>query len=290
MARQRKHLMHYPEGADQRLLKRLHTKALAAREKDIKQEHGAFLQRAKLRADLSATIKGSVAIDTKRVVDAWRGKRQRTRELYARPRGRGFKPLKGHNPARYAPFDVSWQYQQCGSIVLCNLYGPQASSGEIGADLLSIGGLTGATAASAVGFWYFAQQYTELLVTAQVLMWAARGYIASILGGFGLGHAEAYASLRLYVKEYSAAGPAYSSTVELYNHASGFWPDFNLNVMDDQTRTVDIAIPVQPGTWYLIWIEAIQHVFAAEPLLDDALSNFQMYVGPVSYSEYTFRE
>src|SRR5215216_1783520 len=80
---------------------------------------------------------------------------QKAEERARRGRRSGRPPvIRGHNPVRYAPFDFQWDALNAGGIGASHLYGTNANTGNVGADLRAIVGY-GASAASAVGFWYY---------------------------------------------------------------------------------------------------------------------------------------
>jgi hypothetical protein len=182
-------------------------------------------------------------------------------------------PFKAHNPVRYAPFDMPWSSASWGGISLGFLRGPNVRTGEIGADMAIFNG-GGASSVASVGFWYYAQQAGTLYITSQALVWG-RGYVFSAL----FGYASAYAGLRVYVERYSADFTTFSARTDIYTRGGVL--EFDIRSFDWVTRSVSIAIPLRANTWYAIWTDAVQSAYAGG--IADAVSNFDMYAGPVAY-------
>jgi hypothetical protein len=260
----------YPEGADQALLKRFAKKAMLVREKCFKRSHDALLRRAKAfakRVDLNEDVTKAIA-DQRRLVEKLR-----------REKPPKFVPLKGHNPARYAPFEWSSSFIDCGVPRpgdACELRGPDPTTGEIGATLYKRARLSdfsdASSAISSVGFWYYPSASGTLSVTAQA-------YIS------GLAHAlygETYAGLAVSVEAgFPSMQCPLQSITDIFRSTVTPWEDLNLffgYLPTWEGRTVSIVTPVQRYHWYLITVSALQHVISW------ASSDFDMYVGPISYS------
>lgn len=263
----------FPKGADPALLKEFHRRAIADLGNRSKEAHAAFLRNAELKSKALTSVVDTLGIKRREVEQAALQKRKQLREQVRRAKPTGFKPFAEHNPARYAPFDFSWPYINCGGITACSLYGPSTGSGQIGADLAVFNG-GGASAASAVGFWYYAQHGGTLYVTVQASVWG-RGYVYSAL----FGYASAWCALRTYVYRYSPF-TSWSASADIYND----WGvvEFDIRSFDWETRSVSIAVPVVAGNWYEIWGAAYQSAYAGG--IADSVSNFDMYVGPVWYT------
>jgi hypothetical protein len=264
----------YPGGLDPQWLKELQERGKADLAGRFKSEHQEFLDNAKLKEQSLSPVIESLGVEREQVEQAssgWReAMRNRVRQLKPTP----FKPLKGHNPSRYAPFDAQWSAINCGGINACTLYGPDAETGQIGADLASFNA-GGAASGSAVGFWYFAEQEGNLSATAFASVWGV-GYVYSAL----FGYASAYAGLRIYIYEYTDAGVnTYSATTDIYNQSGVLTVD--VGQFNWVTRSVGLVIPQHLNTWYFIWVDAVQSAYAGG--IADSVSNFEMYVGPVTY-------
>ncbi len=274
----------FPDGADRSLLKRFSKRAMVEQEKRFKRNHEALLRRAKAfgkQMDLNEDA-------TKAVNDRLR----RIQRLTSKNKPPKFVPLEGHNPARYAPFDLSSSFFNCGGLGpydVCQCHGPHATTGEIGADLFNYASLSETSDAmstmSSVGFWFYSSEAGTLHVTAQAYIFGA----ASATD-------ETYAGLELSVENFPIqnvplAGPSatsQNSITDIFRSdvsasalpsgdpqiivgVGGFFDSFW------EGRTMSVLAPVRPHNWYLIRVSALQHVVWA------GMSSFDIYVGPIAY-------
>ncbi|MEK6225531.1 MAG: hypothetical protein AABM40_04465 [Chloroflexota bacterium] len=262
----------FPEGADRQLLRRFHTRSVAELEKRNKEAHTLFLRESAIKARTGAKLAESFGPKQRDMEKALTAERRRLREYVRGAKPTRFQTLKAHNPVRYAPFDFPWSYINCGGISYCSLHNPNASSGEIGADLGIFNG-GGASSGSAVGFWHYAQQSGTLYTTVQASVWG-RGYVFSGL----FGYASAWCALRVYVQRYSPF-TTWSASTDIYNNWGVL--EFDIRTFNWETRSVSIAIPVVAGNWYAIWGAAYQSAYAGG--VADSVSNFDIYIGPISY-------
>jgi hypothetical protein len=262
----------FPPYSDVKFLKSLHKKATQEREKKAREDHQAFLRDSRMKERAMAPLVKQLGLsrdDMERTFDEERKQQQALAKAKPPPPP----VITGHNPVRFAPFDMPWSYASWGGISVAFLRGPNAASGEIGADMGIFNG-GGASTVASVGFWYYGQQEGTLYITTQALVWG-RAYIFAGL----FGYASAYAGLRVYVERYSADFTTFSGTTDIYNNAGFFTLD--IRSFDWVTRTASVVIPVRANTWYAIWTDAVQSAYAGG--LADSVSNFDMYVGPVSY-------
>jgi hypothetical protein len=261
----------FPEGANQSLLRQRSKKALAERERRHKQAHQSLLHRVKLLA------KHQPGLNRKDVKNALAEQRRLLQRLYPREEPPPFKPLKGHNPARFVPFDMAWSsLEPAGS---GTLVGPDTATGLIGAHLeLEEGGAV--SAISSVGFWHFAPIAATLYITVQ----------ASVTGRAWTLSGETYAGLQVYVEEYSPDLPVFAAKTDLFRSsvsAAGgiIGEDFPVVVLVRSasgfeswtSRTVSIAVPLRPDTWYAIWADAVHYVGGI------GVSDFDMVAGPITF-------
>jgi|SRR2546421_1951409 len=264
----------FPSGFDQQALEKLQQSGVAERDRRFRAAHQDFLEKAKREEQGLSLITGSLGMKSQNVEHAMAAKRKETQALVRQAQPTPFKPPKGHNPVRYAPFDSPYSAIDCGGITECTLRGPNTETGEIGADLDSFNA-GGASAVASVGFWYYSQQEGTLYITAQAWIWGV-GHIFSGL----FGYASAYCGLRAYIEEYTDSGlNVYTSITDIYNNSSAL--AFDITNFDWVSRTVSIAVPTRANTWYTIWTDDVQSVYASG--IADAVSNFDMYVGPVAY-------
>ncbi|MDQ2913451.1 MAG: hypothetical protein M3T56_09365 [Chloroflexota bacterium] len=261
-----------PEGAEARLIRDFHRRATADLDRRGKEAHTAFLRSSEMKSRAATKLAASFGIKVRDAEEAIAGERKRLRRYVRGAKPSRFRALKEHNPVRYAPYAFPWSYINCGGITYCSLYGPSAGSGQIGADLAIFNG-GGASSGSAVGFWYYAQQSGTLYTTVQASVWG-RGYVFSGL----FGYASAWAALRVYVQRYSPF-TTWSASANIYNNWGVL--EFDIHTFDWETRTVSLAVPVVAGNWYAIWGAAYQSAYAGG--VADSVSNFDLYVGPVSY-------
>ena len=123
---------------------------------------------------------------------------------------------------------------------------------------------------AAVGFWFYSSGEGSLNITSYATVWG-RGYVFSGL----FGYASAYAGLRLVVYGPGTANPSIATT-DIYNNWGVL--EFDITSFDWVTFSVSLSVPAQPG-WYFAWTDAVQSAYAGG--IADAVSNFDMYVGPV---------
>src|SRR5438874_753268 len=225
----------FPDGADRRLLRQFHRRASADLDRQRTRAHATFLREAELKTRAATKLAATFGMKERDLQRSLASERRRLREYVGGAKPSRAKILKAHNPVRYAPFDFPWSWINCGGITACSSYGPSASSGQIGADL-GIWNGGGAGAASAVGFWYYAQQSGTLYTTVQANVWG-RGYVFAGL----FGYASAWCALRVYVQRYSPF-TSWSASADIYNN----WGVLELDIrtFDWETRTVSLAVPV----------------------------------------------
>jgi hypothetical protein len=102
--------------------------------------------------------------------------------------------------------------------------------------------------------------------------------IAYIAAAFG--YANAYAGLQLFVRD-DSTDETFVQTTDIYNKsADGF--GFDVTHVD-ANYTAGTVIAVHANTWYEVWGGAVQHARAGG-LAADAVTNFDMYIGPISAS------
>ncbi len=263
----------YPEHADLEFLRRLHRKSTQEREKRFRAQYEAFMRDSKMKEQALIPLIKQFGVNREVVERTYAGKRKEMQRLLTSTKPGPVKPLTTHNPVRYAPFDMPWSSANWGGITVGYLRGPNITTGEIGADMGIFNG-GGASSVVSVGFWYYALQAATLYITTQALVWG-RGYVFAGL----FGYASAYAGLRVYVERYSPDFTTFSATTDIYNN----WGilEFDIRYFDWVTRTASIAVPLRANTWYAIWTDAVQNAYAGG--IADSVSNFDMYVGPVSF-------
>lgn len=263
----------FPTGADAKLLKKLRPKAEAKRLATAKAEHAAFERHLKEGLAASSTFGKVFGLKRDTVAEQTAAARKANRTKLAKLKAPTIEPLVAHNPTRYAPFDMTWSRVSGGGITVLRPYGPNASSGRTG---YSIGIFNGGSVSTrtSVGFWYYAGESGTLHVTLSARIWG-RAYVYSAL----FGYASAYAGLRVWIERNSSDFRAWHATNPIYDNNGVV--EFDLRNFDWVTRTVSISAPVRAHTWYSIWGEAVQSAGAGG--IADAVSNFSMYMGPVSY-------
>ncbi len=264
----------YPEGADRQLLRKFQAQALAERKRQFGAEHKAFLRQAAMKAKALSPLVNTLGVSKEEIAKLYAKKRKDMQTFLKKETPPAFRPLTSHNPVRYAPYDMTWSSASWGGITIGFLRGPNAKTGEIGADMGIFNG-GGASTVCSVGFWYFAQHDSTLFLSVQASVWG-RGYVFSGL----FGYASAYAGLRAYVERYSSDFKVFSATTDIYDDWGVL--EFDIGTFDWVTRTVGIIVPLRANTWYAIWADAVQHAYAGG--IADSVSNFDMYVGPVSYA------
>jgi hypothetical protein len=262
----------YPEGADRRVLESGHARAIEEHERRFAAAHDEFLRDSEHKASALNASFELLGFSRERfesaVAEQYAASRDYVRGIRLSPEP----PPSGHNPVRYPPYDFSWSGLNCGGIDLCKLYGPDAASGEIGADLFtSTAG--GASSGAYVGDWFYSQSEDTWSVSVQAYVWGA-GYVASAFG-----YAAAYAGLQLFVRDHST-GDVYVTTTDIYNKsADGF--GFDITRSNGNVISALSYIPVHANSWYEVWGGAVQHAYAGG-IVADAVSNFDMYVSPIA--------
>jgi hypothetical protein len=261
----------YPAGADRKLLKTAHARTIKELEKRFAAAHKTFLRNSGLKARAIDKSMALLNVDRDQVKRAV-GKQFASNFADARKTGRPPKRplLRGHNPARYAPYDFSWSGRNCGGIAICKTYGPNASDGEVGLDLgiIEEGGAAGG---AYVGDWFFSQTEDTWNVSVQANVWG----IGLVEAAFG--YASAYAGLQLFVRE-DPSGETFVITTDIYNKsADGFGFDWT-NV--DAYYSAQLDVPVRANTWYEVWGGAVQHAYAGG-VAAGAVTNFDMFIAPI---------
>lgn len=265
----------FPKGFDLETLKQMQNQGAALRQQRFNEAHKNHLEQAALKAQGLTAVVEQFGAKSDVVEKAAAERRQAMQNQLLTAKPTPFKPVQGHNPARYAPFDFSWDSINCGGITACSLYGPNAETGEAGADLAIFNG-GGSSAEVCNGFWYYSQHEGTLYVDVQAWVWG-RGYIFSGL----FGYAQAYAGLSTYVEEYvdGVQTGYHKNRADIYNH-SGILA-FDITTFDWVVKNVAISVPVRANTWYAIWGCLEQNAYAGG--IADAVSNFDMYLAPVVY-------
>ncbi|MBV9178227.1 MAG: hypothetical protein JO297_14445 [Nitrososphaeraceae archaeon] len=263
----------YPKGSDRETLKKLHSIASERRKEQFTKQHEEFIKTAKLKAESLSPLVDMLNIDRKRVEETISNTRKAMQERIGNKEPPTFESEVSHNPVRYAPFDMPYTNISCGGITYCSLRN-DPNSGEIGADLAIFNG-GGGSSVSSIGFWYYAGQSGTLSVIINASVWGS-GYVFSAL----FGYASAYARLRAYIEKYSSDFKVYTSSTNIYDRSGVL--EFDITNFDWQSFSVGISIPVDAGTWYAIWADAVQGAYAGG--IADSVSNFDMYVNSVVYS------
>lgn len=264
----------YPEGADRRVLESGHARSIKELERRFAAAHEKFLRDSKHKARALGASSALLGFSPKQVQSAV-GKQYASSRDYVRGTKLSPKrPVRGHNPVRYAPYDFSWSGKNCGGIDFCKIYGPNAATGEVGADLFSSTAGGGASGAY-VGDWFFSQSEDTWSVSVQANVWGI-GYTAAAFG-----YASTYAGLQLFVRD-DSTGDVYVTTTDVYNYsADGF--GFDITRFDGDIVSAVSYIPVHANAWYEVWGGAVQHAYAGG-VVADAVSNFDMYVSPIAAS------
>lgn len=264
----------YPQGADRKLLESGHARSLEEHKRRFEAGHETFLHESKLKANALNSSLELLGVDRNQVKasvgDHYAAGREYVRGVKLSPK----RPPSEHNPVRYPPYDFSWSGMNCGGIDLCKLYGPNAASGEIGADM-GIIEAGGASSGAYVGDWFYSQSNETWSVSVQAYVWGI-GYVASAFG-----YAAAYAGLQLFVRNHST-GDVFVTTTDIYNKsADGF--GFDITRTNGKLVSALYYVPAQANTWYEIWGGAVQHAYAGG-VVADAVTNFDMYVSPIAAS------
>jgi hypothetical protein len=181
-----------------------------------------------------------------------------------------FRPLTGHNPVRYAPFD--WPYDSVigGGVSGLSLYGTSALNGHAGANM---GGVIGGheSAVTGVGFFYYAQQSGNLFVDAQV-NFTGKGEVQAVFG-----YANASAIVTVDVAQYDP-WQFWTATNEIYNR-SAYVVEFDYRDWDWTTKGTSLIVPIRAGGLYAIACNLHQDIYIGG-LYALAVSNFEAYLGP----------
>ena len=263
----------YPQGADLEPLRSLQRRSALDRERRFLEDHDNFIRKASQAEQGLRSLADLSGIKQENAAQALAERRKQMHEFLRQQQPGQVEPLKGHNPAQYAPYPLTWNSITCGGITYCSLRGPNGSTGEEGADLGIFNG-GGASSVTSVGFWYFAQEAGTLYISVQALVWGW-GYVFSGL----FGYANAYCGLRAYVEQYSPTFTVYTAMTDIYNNGGVLVVDAtNFNWV---VRSASIAVPLVPQTWYAIWADDVQHAYAGG--IADSVSNFDMYIGPIYY-------
>ena len=263
----------FPQGADHEMLRSFQRRSALDRERQFMDEHDSYIRKAKQAEQGLTPIADLSGIKRDEAAKVLVERRKQMQEFLRQQVPTSVEPLTGHNPAKYAPYPLTWSAINCGGITYCTLRGPNGSSGEEGADLAIFNG-GGASSVASVGFWYYAQEAGTLYISVQALVWGW-GYVFSGL----FGYANAYCGLRAYVEQYSSPFKVYTATTGIYDNGGVLVVDAtNFNWV---TRSASLAVPLVPQTWYAIWADDVQHAYAGG--LADSVSNFDFYVGPIYY-------
>jgi hypothetical protein len=277
--------MTFPKGADRRLLERFARKSLAEREKRFNRcQKDLLLPETSLeqRVDLDEKAQKAFADLQRRL----------KREFSSRPKPPKFVPLKGHNPARYAPFEYQTSFIDCGGegpFDSCVLRGPNKITGQIGANLQNFAAAADPTdlltAMCTVGFWFFAPESGTLRVTAQVFLNGRAKTTTFLSAVLNPPTGVAYAGVEVCVEEFNPVHSLSQSVTDIFrSRLSGLTltdsPFILVNRAEFpcwEARTVSVFKPVRQFEWYLVTVSALQHV------IRNGVSDFDMFVGPVHH-------
>jgi hypothetical protein len=264
-----------PPGVDRNEFRAFHRKALLELSRDAKKFHSANLKKGRLLTSSAAESRRLLKTprkDAKALLESYLKSDAHKQIVKRGPRSRG---LRGHNPARYAPYQFPWASLNAGGIGGGSLYPVDPNSGEVGANLIDVIGGSG-SAASAMGFWYQAQSTGSLFVSAQLwVSWGAAEVYALP------GYATANAFVKVFVQQWR---PWYSLSAQstIWDRSSyGFGIDVETGI--EGNYSAGITVPVVAGGWYALWGALYQHVTAGG--IASAVSNFDAYVGPITYVE-----
>jgi hypothetical protein len=268
----------YPAGADRKLLKSAHARTIKELETRFAATHKTFLRHSELTARTLDKSMALLDVDRDQVKRAV-GKQFASNFAYVRKtRPPPKRPVRGHNPARYAPYDFSWSGKNCGGIAICSTYGPNQATGEVGLDfhLIEAGEGKGASGGAYVGDWFFSPSEDTWG------MWVAANVWGRAAVGAAFGYANAYAGLQVFVRD-DSTDETFVATSDIYNNSvHGF--GFDIKNVDDLYVTAGLSIPVHANTWYEVWGGAVQHAYASGAVAG-ATSRFDMFIGPIFAGE-----
>ena len=269
----------YPPNADKKLLKQFEKDHREERSRRSKEEHESFIAKAEEKAKTAEVLVKHLGLkpEDREQIEKYYRELSEKRQKSKRP-SPDVKALQGHNIARYAPFDGSGYSQSWGGIAFTTLNGPNASTGQIGADNATYAPGGGISTQSSVGFWYWAGRSTTLQVVSQVSAYAQGEVVAGLIG-----YSEAYIGLRTTIKQWMNPSAQASGETSIYD-VSGILA-FHLRMgRGGEIFTASVSMPVLAGNWYLITAEAIQRAYSG--VIGFAESTFYAGVGPITYTEH----
>jgi hypothetical protein len=239
--------------------------------------HQSFVREAKQKTELFQRITRGMTRDPSGREHAISEIRQQHQPIPARPDRPPFDPVRGHNPARYSPFDLEWSWLTCEGD--CALYGPHRELGEIGAGLLAGAGQS-ASSVSSVGVLYYSPQAGTLYVTAQA-QWVW-GYASTLVYN---STASSSAQLRVYIEQFTDDFRVYTSAIDIFRlYEASYGPAGAALQADGEQRSVVSIFPTRPGVWYALWVDSVQHVSALGVAdATSAKSVVDLFVAPISY-------
>jgi hypothetical protein len=260
----------FPKGFDRRLIEQLLPKALSERERRFNEANEALRKQSEAHAQYL-----DPSLDPKELQRKLAEERKKLTEQFRDRKPPPFQPFRAHNPAYYAPFDATFSATDDGTVG--SLHGPDATTGEVGANLIDESGPTSSVVS--VGVWHYAQAESTLYVTIQASVFGQ----AFTWAPFDVSSAFAYAGLRVYIEQFNLESlgleRVITATTDIYE--SGFLGAYSRGINDWDNRTVTIAIPpVASDSLYLIWADAVQQISTN---IGGALSDFIMHIGPISH-------
>lgn len=267
-----KQQLRMPDSADRDLLRRFRRASVKQLEREFRNEQREYLRAQRLNHQAANAMVAPLQInrtEAKASLSEFEKSLERSRKHKRRAK---VAIMRGHNPARYAPFDFQWDVLSTGGIGSSKLYGTSAATGRVGADLRAAVGY-GGSAASAVGLWYYAQQSGTLFASAQAFI-SGTGRAFAFLG---YAHASVY--LRVYVQRWRPATSIYASTEIFDRSAYGVGGDNSY--WDNELKSVSISTHTEAGNWYAIWGGLWQSAYAGG--ISGAISDAEGFVGPLVY-------
>lgn len=262
----------FPTGSDKKKLSSILTKGIDKRVQNLENDHNQFDLDVKSQTELIKPFLDFTKFDSRELEKIYLPLRKQNQLKHSKLISPGTIPLKAHNPIKYAPYDLQWNWVSGGGLTAIDQrYGPDASTGSTG---YSIGVWNGGSVSSvsSIGFWYYAQSSGTLTISVNAQIWF-RGFVFSLF----FGYAYVKTGIGLYVQSDNESW----ESQHIFYESSGILAT-SIPILNWETRTVSISVPVRAGRWYSIWADCIQTASAGG--IADAANNANIYMGPIRFN------
>lgn len=250
--------MTFPRAADKKLLTGLANRSFENLMKEFERKQRELQRASRTRKEMIVSSQAILGLKKPAIAElSSKAKARYESALAQRPKAGALRPIArastyGAGGINYPPYSFPWNGGiSCGGLSTCSQYGPNASSGQIGADL----GGTVATSASSwdgIALWYYSQANAPMVISTQAAVYG-QGYANADIYGY----VYAYGDLELLV--YDGSGNQVAGTVNVIYDQSGSFI-YNNTYFNGNMYTANVSVQLAANQWYIVYVGSYDYV------------------------------